>query len=154
MKIFVTVGTTAFDSMVKALDSYFSEHPEYEVTYQIADGKYLPKCGQFFGRAEDVNDYYNNADVIITHAGAGTIYKLLEMSKKIIAVPNFERIDKHQVDISTYMEDNRYLLVCWDVSKIASIFSAINSFTPKPYIKDMFHMYDDISQHIMSTYST
>lgn len=154
MKIFVTVGTTSFDSMVKALDSYFAENPEYEVIYQISDGKYIPKSGHYFKRVDNINDYYSDAHVIITHAGAGTIYKLLEMSKKIIAIPNFERIDKHQVDISSYMEANNYLLVCWDISKISLIFDEVKNFSPEPYKKDMFHAYDDLSKHIMSAYST
>ncbi|HEA1399118.1 TPA: hypothetical protein RVE45_003897, partial [Escherichia coli] len=79
-----------------------------------------------FSFRDDVDVFYNDADVIITHAGAGTLYQLLEKGKKIIAVPNLERIDKHQVDIATYMERNHYLLVCWDYNEIGDLLKSIH----------------------------
>lgn len=153
MRIFVTVGTTSFDSMIENIDQYFNENKKYNVNFQIANGNYTPKSGAFFSFRDDVDVFYNDADVIITHAGAGTLYQLLEKGKKIIAVPNLERIDKHQVDIATYMERNHYLLVCWDYNEIGDLLKSIHNFKPNPYYKIEFDKGKEIADYIRSLYS-
>ena len=91
MRILVTVGTTRFDSLIKYLDETFAGL-DFEFTFQIADGKYEPVNFPFFTFSSDINTYYKESDLVICHAGAGTIYKLLESRKKVIIVPNTERL--------------------------------------------------------------
>lgn len=149
MNIFVTVGTTSYDSMIKALDEIFLHQDELlNITYQIAGGCYIPKSGSYFSFVEDVAHFYTDSDLIITHAGAGTVFGLLKLNKKFIIVPNLERIDKHQSDIARYMDENNHALVVWDLLELYSVLMSSFSFTPVPFISDDFFMTETITKYI------
>lgn len=151
MKIFITVGTTQFDSMIKAVDDFAQQSKSNNFTFQIATGRYIPKNGYSFSFTQDIDDYYNNSDLIITHAGAGSIYHLLKISKKIIIIPNLERADKHQLDIAKYMDENNFALVCYKLNDLSKMINESKSFSPHPFKKESFFKVDDIANYIQSS---
>ena len=87
------------------------------------------------------NDEY---ELIVTHAGAGSIYGLLEKGKNLIVVPNLERDDKHQSEIAKFVEDNNYALVCWDISDLPKLINKSRTFKKNKYDKTDFFKYDEI----------
>ncbi len=113
--IFVTVGTTSFNTLIKAIDETKIND---KVIIQKSDGSYLPKNYEFFEYTNEIKKYYSEAEIIITHGGAGSIFKLVGMGKKVIGVANEERTDKHQSDILKKMADENYLIWCKDLTKI------------------------------------
>lgn len=117
MNIFVTVGHTHYDSLFRSIDQYLSPE-QYLVTNQIADGAYSPKQHEFFRFVDSTSELIDQADIVVTHAGAGSVFNLLEAGKKVVVVPNFERVDKHQEDLASFVENNKYGCVCWDLSQI------------------------------------
>ena len=151
MKVFVTVGTTVFDSMIKAADKCAGVLKDYQFTFQIANSKnYKPDNGLSFDFLDNIEDYYANSDVIITHAGAGTFYKLLEMHKKIIVVPNLERRDKHQADIARFAEENKYALVVWELDGLLAALRLVENFQPNVFKKEHFFKAEEIAAFILS----
>ncbi|HAW7953835.1 TPA: hypothetical protein JLO29_000106 [Escherichia coli] len=148
MKIFTTVGTTSFDLLIKSVDEFAATNKDNDFIFQIANGQFHPRNGCYFRFENDIVHYYEWADVVITHAGAGTIYKLLEQRKKVIIVPNLVRIDKHQCDIAQYMCDHHYSLVLWDLSSLSSIMKDIEKFSPAVYKKTPFFRSDEIVNFI------
>lgn len=149
MNIFVTVGTTKFDPLIEAIDA-FAQSSQHSFTYQIADGDYIPRTGNYFSFTAKIDEHYDHADIIITHAGAGSIYTLLERRKIIIIVPNLERVDKHQSDIANFMENNCYALVCSDVASIANSIINIQNFTPREFKKTNFFKQKNIASFLLS----
>lgn len=147
MNIFVTVGTTRFDALVLECD-HLAEASEHEFIVQHANPNLVLNYanGQMF--FDDITERYATAEVVITHAGAGSIYGLLEKGKTIIVVPNFERIDKHQSDIAVYVENNQYALVCWDLDDLAAMLQRSISFVPARYVKEDFFKFKEIVQII------
>ncbi len=149
MKIFVTVGTTKFNSLIQFIDENFL-NTNYNFIMQIADGNYKPKNFDFFEYSDEIEKFYVEHDFVITHAGAGTIFHLLELQKKILIVPNFDRVDVHQLDIAKYMHKNRHALTIfkfedlfYSLQKISSmqfeIFEKIPFFKAKEIIEFIFH---------------
>lgn len=136
MNIFVTVGHTRFDSLFKQIDRISRD--EWHFVSQIYDGKYIPKCGEYIAYTREVARYYENADVVITHAGAGTVYSLLEMGKTIIVVANSDRIDTHQDDLIRYVENSHFAQVCRDLSELEGLLLNTASFVAKEYKTDAF----------------
>ena len=140
--IFVTVGTTPFDELIKYVDK---EILDKKIICQISNfAKYKPKNHKYFNFIENIEDYYNWADLIICHAGAGTVYKLLEMRKKIIIIPNTYRVDKHQIDLSEFVRKKKYALVCNDISRLKYIIRQSNEFMPKQFLEKKFFVTDEI----------
>ena len=137
MRVLVTVGTTRFDSLIKYIDEVFAESP-IKFTFQIADGKYKPVNFPFFTFSNDIDVHYRESDLVICHAGAGTIYKLLEISKKIIIVPNTERTDNHQLDIAAYMGANGYAITVTDFSLLKYTIEEISQVRLVPFEKHDF----------------
>ena len=150
MKIFVTVGTTFFDSMVEAADKCAAELKNHQFTFQTAGGAYKPSNGTSFDFMDGVDKYYEQSDVIITHAGAGSAYKLLELRKKVIVVPNMERVDKHQSDIAKFLEENKYALVVWNLDDLLSVLGTADSFQPSIFEKEHFFKAEEIASYILS----
>ncbi|MFC3033096.1 PssE/Cps14G family polysaccharide biosynthesis glycosyltransferase [Pseudoalteromonas fenneropenaei] len=144
MKVFVTVGSSPFDSLVKTVDESIACKGEIECVFQISHGQYLPKNGKYFDFSDVFHSYVNECDVVITHAGAGTIFYLLDQNKRFVAVPNLERIDKHQADLANYIKNNGLALVCNDLTSLASIFDQLSTFCPAYYEKDSFFVANEL----------
>jgi UDP-N-acetylglucosamine transferase subunit ALG13 len=51
---------------------------------------------------------FKEYDLIITHAGAGTVFYLLNCKLPFIAIPNVERRDQHQVELYNWLKNNNY----------------------------------------------
>lgn len=64
-------------------------------------------------KPEKMKDIIKDSDIIITHAGVGTIMECLEMGKEIIVVPrkveNSEHVNNHQEEIAFEMEKKGFL---------------------------------------------
>ncbi|MGL4800922.1 MAG: PssE/Cps14G family polysaccharide biosynthesis glycosyltransferase [Cetobacterium sp.] len=137
MKIFVTVGTTPFESLIKYIDTNIKNH---ELIAQISTGKYIPKKMESFDYKENIENYYKWADLIITHAGAGSVYKLLEMGKRIVVIPNIERLDNHQLELANFIEKNNYGEVFYKLEDIK-----INDNVKRnKYVKENFFKINEI----------
>jgi len=99
IKIFATCGSSLeFDDLTKKLDE-INKNNEFDVTIQIGKGKYTPKNLNYFKFTNDMDKYYDWADLVITHTGAGTIFELLNKHKKIIAVANRLAVNNHELVI-------------------------------------------------------
>lgn len=115
MNIFLTVGTTSFDTLVKAVDT--GSHAKNTVM-QIADGNYAPKMARSFSFQLGIQEYIDKADVVVCHAGAGSIFRLLQAGLVPLVVPNTERQDKHQLEIARWLERKRYAVVAMNPSEV------------------------------------
>lgn len=136
MNIFVTVGSTRYDSLFYAVEKALNDN--HNAIFQIADGEYSHSQIDTIRFVKNINEYYQNADVIVTHAGAGSVYNLLEMGKKVIVVQNTERVDAHQQDLVKFIEEKKYGLGCYCVTEIAYQIGKVQDFKPVPYIKREF----------------
>lgn len=109
-KIFVTVGSTyPFDRLIKEIDN-LGENKNYEIFAQIGESKFEPKNIKFkrFLEYEEVQKKIKWADLVISHAGIGTIIDCLSKNKKLILFPRLKRykeaIDDHQTEIAKAFE--------------------------------------------------
>lgn len=115
--ILVTVGTTTFDSLIKTVDE-IARHIDEQIVCQIADGKYVPKNCEYFRYKPTLDNEFCSADLVVCHGGAGTLFKLLELNKKIISVPNLERKDKHQTDLINTLANENFITSCNELSEL------------------------------------
>jgi Uncharacterized conserved protein len=137
MKVLVTVGTTPFDSLIRFCDENMS--PDLDLTLQLSDkGVYLPKRFRFFRFADNITEYYDESDVVVTHAGAGTVFSLLEMGKRIIVVPNLDRDDGHQKDLAKEIAQKRWGLVCWELDTLPRLIQEVTTCELAPYERRKF----------------
>lgn len=146
MKIFITVGTTQFDRLINTIDKIDSSGNEFVI--QTAETSVTKINHKHFKWVDNIDEYFQWADIIICHAGAGTIYTLLEMQKKIIVVPNLDRTDQHQKEIANYFQRNNYGLVCWNLSQIEEQINTIQNTSFNIYNKDPFFQKNQIISFI------
>jgi beta-1,4-N-acetylglucosaminyltransferase len=140
MKIFVTVGTTPFDSLIKEASLLKSS----ETILQVGESDIEASNCKIIKFTINIVEYYLWADIVICHAGAGTIYQLLEMDKSIIVVPNLERSDQHQNEITNFIESNNFGLVARDVKKLKEILLKVGAFKKNKYAKEEFFLAKEI----------
>jgi len=111
--IFTSVGNTAFDSLIEAVDRLTYN----DIVIQKANGKYVPKRHKYFEYG-DLEPYFRKSEIVITHGGAGNIFKLLKLNKKIIAVANLERTDKHQTDLLSKLSSENNIYWCKNIAEL------------------------------------
>jgi len=118
MNAFLTVGTTPFDSLVRVVDSGpFAKN----VTLQIADGLYTPTVSSWFRFKPTLDADIENADIVICHAGAGSVFRLIQSGIVPLVVPNLERRDKHQLEITRWLDRKNYALVAQELSEVNDV---------------------------------
>ncbi|AWL11248.1 N-acetylglucosaminyldiphosphodolichol N-acetylglucosaminyltransferase [Saliniradius amylolyticus] len=149
MRVLVTVGTTTFNGLFRHIDNIAGQLPELEFVCQIANGDYEPRHCKWFRFSQNIENEYKQSDVVITHAGAGSVYQLLEMEKVLIVVPNLERKDQHQLDLARYVGGENYALVANNASEILTGLRKIKQgYKPTPYQKESFFIAGNIREFL------
>ncbi|AGF79897.1 hypothetical protein UWK_03380 [Desulfocapsa sulfexigens DSM 10523] len=98
--IFVTVGEQLpFDRLVRAVDECAQKLGQ-EIFAQIGETEWRPKKIGYekFLNPDEFNKKFLEADVIIAHAGMGTIITALELGKPIIVMPRKAALGEHRND--------------------------------------------------------
>jgi UDP-N-acetylglucosamine transferase subunit ALG13 len=84
-----------------------------------------------------LDQLYDKARIIITHAGTGSIIKGLKKGKKIIAIARLEKkgehIDDHQLEILNEFARSGYILPWHESDDLEQVLQKVNNFTPKVY---------------------
>ncbi|CRG98467.1 glycosyltransferase family 28 protein, putative [Plasmodium relictum] len=136
MYLFVTVGSTKFDELIEFIDNeefhFFLKKKGFEyMTIQIGNGTYVPKLiyknkednnflkkVNYFTFKNSLDDFYERADLILSHAGAGTTIECLRKKKKILIVVNTNLMNNHQMEFAEYMYSCNYLEMCKDLNTL------------------------------------
>lgn len=142
MKVLVSVGTGRFDELIEQVDKCLST-TDFMVCCQIGAGVYKPHH-RHYGLSDSFKTDVDNADVVVTHAGAGTVFELLESGKKTLIVPNQFRVDKHQQDLAQYVEQQQFAGVCWQLDDLKQKLLEVHQTDYRPYQKDVFFKADEL----------
>ena len=135
-KIVVTVGSTHFDSLISIIDS----QKFIDLARSKGFGHITAQIGAYEGEINNLTDYFDyttpdlmkkhfeEADLIIGHAGAGTIIEVLQLGKPLIVVINEILMENHQTEVADAFHD-KGLLEMATVSNFLDHF-AKSSFEP------------------------
>lgn len=133
--IYITVGTTYFDELVREVDALAGKGVfSQEVVAQIGQGAYKPSHIQWVAYANN-DEYYKRADLVIGHGGVGTVFELLQMGKDFIAVANHALPQDHQTALLRILESHGWCTCCYDVSEIEQAY--LSPRKNKPYQPDV-----------------
>ncbi len=130
--IFCTVGTTEFDPLIQAVDALAAEWDE-PVIFQIGQGHYKPKHGEWFRLKPSVSELLEQASLVIAHGGFGTTIEALTVGTILVGVPNPDRYDRHQEEILRRFAADGYLVACFDLTDLASAISHARTAKLKRY---------------------
>jgi len=99
--IFVTVGSQLpFDRLIQTVDHWHAENKSITVFAQIGISNYAPQHIDFCQTmTPDIyHDYLQKANLVIAHAGMGTIISALEFGKTLILMPRLASQGEHRND--------------------------------------------------------
>lgn len=96
----MTVGTQLpFDRLIHALDQWVSHcDPRPEVFAQIGPDGQQPKHLEFVRTLtpQQFNEKLQAAQIVVAHAGMGTILSALEIGKKVVVMPRRAELGEHR----------------------------------------------------------
>jgi len=131
--ILVIVGLMyGFERLVQEMDEIAGRIDE-ETVMQIGETTYEPKNARYFRFTsnEEIDRLYEDARVVVCHAGVGSILTALEHGKPVIAVPRRkkygEHVDDHQLEIARELEKERMITVVCDVGDLENVLDDVST---------------------------
>lgn len=142
--VFVTVGTTSFDNLIKKIDTEIVREALFKLgfcklLFQIGNGAYEPMISSesnlqvdYYRLKEDINKDIYSADLVISHAGAGTVLETLGAQKPLLVVINEELMGNHQTELAKRLSEDGHLIYCTCGTLEATLHNLDTSFL-KPF---------------------
>ena len=117
--IFVTIGSLfPFDRLIRVMDLIAPTMPHEDFFAQIGDGSYEP-TNMPFARLVSRRDFVakvEQANLIVAHAGMGSVITAMEMGKPIVLLPRVlewgEHTTDHQMATARWLADRPGIRVC------------------------------------------
>lgn len=144
--IMVTVGTTQFDDLVSCVTTDQALQSIASIGFNrllIQYGKGTkPKNNYHHGIQIDSYDFKPSldtdllqADLILSHAGAGTLMECLKLNRRLVAVINTKLMNNHQMELASVLHRRGHLLMIEQPHDLLfnKTWKAINNFDPLPY---------------------
>ncbi|CAN6699515.1 unnamed protein product [Malus baccata var. baccata] len=120
--VLVTVGTTSFDALIRTVDAHevkqeLSKRGCTRLLIRMGRGFYAPTKAEggdeplavdHFTVSSSIADHLRASSLVISHAGSGSIFETLRLSKPLIAVVN-DLMDNHQSELAEELADRKHL---------------------------------------------
>ncbi len=155
--IFVTLGTQdkSFERLLKAIDKEISKgNIKDRVVVQAGLTKYSSKNMEIFDLIpmDEFDKLMDEADLIITHGGAGSILSAIKKGKTVIAAARLKQYEEHtndhQIELVSEFSKQGYILELSDFSKLSKVLEKAKNFKPKKYKSNTNNMIKLISDYI------
>lgn len=144
--IFITVGTQKFqfNRLLKEIDKLIEEGfiIAENVFAQTGSSTYIPQNYSFkaFLTKEELNKQIEANDLIITHAGTGSIINSIKSRKKVIGIPRDakfgEHVDNHQYEIVEQFENSSMIMAVKNIEELKSAIRDSENFEFKKYLSN------------------
>ena len=138
--IFVTVGSSyPFNRLIKVIDKAVSQGLIDDTVFaQTGVEGERPENFEWVEilNKEEYDQYFKKADIIIGHAGMGTISMALEFSKPILVMPRLrkyrELVNGHQYVTAKHFEKLGHILCFEDENELGEKLKMLKNFKPVP----------------------
>ncbi|XP_065585875.1 putative bifunctional UDP-N-acetylglucosamine transferase and deubiquitinase ALG13 [Cyrtonyx montezumae] len=142
--VFVTVGTTSFDELIATISSPAAEQVLRSrgcrrLVLQIGRGSLqpAPQHGPAFVREvfrfkESLAEDLRSAELVISHAGAGSCLETLEEGKPLLVVINEKLMDNHQLELARQLHKDGHVLYC-NCSTLVETLQSMDLSALKPF---------------------
>lgn len=152
--IFVTVGTTRFDKLVSSATSKIAlewmesqgfssltiqygrgAKPEIREELRSSSSSSSLKIETYDFRPSLIEDM-KKADLVLSHAGAGTVMEVLRMNKKkLVVVINTQLMDNHQTELAGAMAARGHLFMVEHPQQLdeSKTWESFEDFSPIPH---------------------
>ena len=140
--ILVLLGTqnNSFERLLKKMDELIEKKViDEKVIVQSGYTNYESKNMRIFDLIpqEELEKYQEQADLIITHGGVGSIISSIKMGKKVIAVPRLHRyhehVNDHQKQIVEAFDKKGYIIGIQRIDELKKAIFKAQEFVPKKY---------------------
>lgn len=163
--VFVTTGATiVFEELIRStLDERFINklkslgYIKLVVQYGVSGAELFGQClsklsldndsfsVEGFPFSDDISSIISQCDVVVSHAGTGSILDTLRLKKKLIVMVNDKLMDNHQLEIAQELENNGCLLkTCASLQGLLSCFHKLQSFNQHPLPEPDPNIIEDI----------
>jgi len=169
--IFVTVGTTLFEALIEAATSKVALDWMIQAGYthlilQYGKGRKPVLFQRYAQQGSDrtieielydfkpsLSDDMQKADLIVSHAGAGTVMEALRLKKstRLVVVINTILMDNHQTELAHAMGSRNYIHVVDEPALLneTSTWNELDQFVPEPYTGGDEHDFPRILDRFM-----
>jgi len=134
VKIFVTVGTQLpFDRLIAAIDSWAAEH-DAEIFAQTGGSSFRPRhiAWKDFIDSAEAGVRIRTADLVVAHAGMGTILTRCETGLPMIVMPRRASLGEHRNDHQLATAGRlSHLPGLWVVADEAELHDRLTAFRPQ-----------------------
>lgn len=155
--ILVTLGTQdkGFERLLKEIDNLIKkELITDKVIVQAGHTKYESKNMEIFDfkSQKELDKLRKEADLIISHAGVGSILDSLKYGKKVIGVARLkkygEHTNDHQLQILEKFSNDGYIIKAQSVDKLYDAIEKSKNFEVKKYKSNVNNMIKIIDNYI------
>lgn len=136
--ILVTLGTQK-EQFNRLLNYIENSNIKDEIIVQAGHTKYNSKKMKIFDFIpyEEMIEYIDKADLVITHSGTGSVLMPLKKEKKVIVCSRLkkygEHVDDHQKQLTGIFKDEGYVLELDENNSLDGLIENIKKFKPKKY---------------------
>lgn len=89
---------------------------------------------------DEFNKLIDQANLVITHGGVGSIITAITKGKKVIAIPRLkkynEHVNDHQIEIIDSFNEKGYIIGIHSVEELGKALEETKNFKPQKYVKN------------------
>lgn len=136
--IFVTLGTHELP-FTRILEYIDKADIDDEIIIQSGNTRFYSKKYKVipFMTSQEFDSFVDKSDLVISHAGVGTIFSALRKNKKVITVPRLskyrEHNDDHQLEIAEKFSKEKYIINCLNYEEFIISIRNYKNFDFKKY---------------------
>ena len=143
MNVFVTVGAQMpFDRLIKAIDEWAASHTGMHIFAQIGETSYRPEHIEYVTLLEP-SEFRRRvlwSDVLVAHAGMGSILSALQYGKPILVLPRQGRLmetrNDHQLATAIRIKAMSRVAVAMNTDEMPALLDSITSLNASEIISD------------------